>query len=163
MKFEVHHYHHISDRSIDRLKGLMEQSLFRLEDTLDRSIRALQDLSACHRPCGQRDNRPVNGTLLMSKTLNIGSTSTATVAYQDKAGTDVAVVGIPVWTVDDEAIATLVVGDDGMSAVITAVSAGTSTITVTAEGDPTPGVDTITLTGTLNVVDEASGGTLSFS
>ena len=70
---------------------------------------------------------------------------------------------IPAWTVDDSAVASIAPAADGMSAVVTGLTVGTATITVTAEGDPSPGADTITLTGTVNVVDEASGGTLTFS
>ncbi len=99
----------------------------------------------------------------MSKTLNIGGTSTATVAYQDKAGATVAVASVPAWSVDDATKATVAPAADGMSALVTALAVGAATITVVAEGDPTPGVDTITLTGTVNVVDEASTGTLTFS
>jgi hypothetical protein len=38
-----------------------------------------------------------------------------------------------------------------------------ATVTVVAEGDPTPGVDTITVTGSVNIVDEASSGEITFS
>jgi len=99
----------------------------------------------------------------MSKQLNVGATSTATVSYQDPAGATVPVVGTPTWTVDNSAVATVVPAAGGLSAVVTAVAVGTATVTVTAEGDPTPGVDTITLTGSVVVVDEASTGTLTFS
>jgi hypothetical protein len=99
----------------------------------------------------------------MSKQLNVGGTSTASVTYQDKAGVTVPVASVPVWSVDNAAIATVAAAADGMSALVTAVSVGTATVTVVAEGDPTPGVDTIKLTGTVNVVDEASTGTLVFS
>lgn len=104
-----------------------------------------------------------HGELHMSKTLNIGGTSTASVAYTDAAGVSVPVSGAPTWTVDDATIASVTPAADGLSAAVVALKAGTATITVVAEGDPTPGVDTITLTGTVNVVDEASGGTLTFT
>ena len=103
------------------------------------------------------------GTLKMSKQLNVGNTTTASVSYQDKAGATVPVVGAPSWGVDNPAVATVEPASDGMSAVVTAVGVGAANITVTAEGDPTPGVDTITLTGQVTVVDEASGGVLTFS
>ena len=152
MRIEVHHYHHIPDP--DRLEDL-------IEDAVERALRNF--LSACNWPCRYEDNRPVSGTIYMSKTLNIGGISTTTVTYQDKAGSNVPVVGAPTWAVDNSAIATVVPAADGLSAVVTGVAVGTATVTVTAEGDATPGVDTITLTGTVNVVDEATGGTLIFS
>lgn len=99
----------------------------------------------------------------MSKQLNIGGGSTATVNYTDAAGASVPVSSVPSWSVDDSTIISLSPAADGMSASITALKVGTATVTVTAEGDPSPGVDTITLSGTVNVVDEASGGTLTFS
>lgn len=114
----------------------------------------------------RRTNPPnwaATGTLSMSKQLNVGGATTGTVTYQDSAGANVAVASVPVWSVDNAAVATVAAAADGMSAVVTAVSAGTANITVVAEGDPTPGVDTITLSGAITVVDEASGGTLVFS
>lgn len=99
----------------------------------------------------------------MSKQLNVGGVSTASVTYQDPAGNTVPVASVPSWSVDNPAIASITPATDGLSASVSALSVGVATITVTAEGDPTPGVDTITLTGTVNVVDEASGGTLTFS
>ena len=103
------------------------------------------------------------GTLSMSKQLNIGTTTTATVAYADAAGHPVSVASVPSWGADNPSVATVTPAADGMSAVVTGVGVGAAIITVTAEGDPTPGVDTITLTSLVNVVDEASGGTLTFS
>ena len=103
------------------------------------------------------------GLLSISKQLNVGATSTATVTYQDPAGTTVPVSGAPTWSVDNNAVATVVPAADGMSAVVTGVAVGTATVTVKAEGDPVAGVDTITLEGTVSVVDEASTGTLTFS
>jgi hypothetical protein len=120
-------------------------------------------LLARRRPHQSGSTIAVRGTLIMSKQLNIGGTSTATVVYDDKAGAVAPIVGVPTWAVDNPAIATVTPAADGMSAEVTAVAVGTANITVTAEGDPTPGVDTITLTGTVNVVDEAAEGTLTFS
>lgn len=100
---------------------------------------------------------------IMSKTLNIGGTSTATITAKDAQGNTVTLPSAPSWSVDNSAIATIAPAADGMSAVVTAVAVGTATITVKAEGDPTPGVDTLTATGTVNVVDEASALDLTFS
>ena len=105
----------------------------------------------------------VKGTLSMSKQLNIGGTTTASVAYTDAEGKPATVASVPSWAVDNASVATVTAATDGMSAVVTGVSVGAALVTVTVEGDPTPGVDTITLTGLVTVVDEASGGTLSFS
>lgn len=119
-----------------------------------------------YRPRHRRHHhRAVSGILHMSKQLNVGATSTATVAYTDAAGQPVTLPAgsVPVWTVDDTTKATATPAADGLTAVIEGVAVGTATVTVVAEGDPTPGVDTITLTGAVNVVDEASGGTLTFS
>jgi hypothetical protein len=107
-------------------------------------------------------NPATSGVLNMSKQLNVGGTSNATVVYDDKAGTAVAVDSVPAWTVDLPNVASIAPAADGMSAVVTALAVGVATVTVVAEGDPTAGVDTITLSGTVTVVDEASGGTLTF-
>jgi uncharacterized protein YjdB len=118
-----------------------------------------------YRPRRRRHHRAVSGLLTMSKQLNVGDTDTATVAYTDKAGNAVSLPAgnVPAWTVDDETIATVAPAADGMTAVVTAVAVGTANITVVAEGDASPGVDTITLSGQVSVVDEASGGTLTFA
>jgi hypothetical protein len=100
----------------------------------------------------------------MSKIIHLGNTSTASVTYQDKEGDNVPVVGVPVWSVAPDGVVTVAAAADGLSAVVTPVAIGNATITVVAEGDETPGVDTITLTGDVSVAaEEASGGKLVFS
>lgn len=110
-------------------------------------------------------HRAATGTLTMTKILNTGGTSTATVSFKDKAGASVNLPAgsVPKWTVDQVALLTVVPSADGLSAEITAVAVGMATITVVAEGDPTPGADTITVAGSVSIVDEASSGELVFS
>ena len=68
----------------------------------------------------------------------------------DKAGNPGTLASEPVWSASDPTILTVVPAADGMSAVVSATGKlGTAQVHVTAEGDPTPGVDTIT--GTLGV------------
>jgi hypothetical protein len=68
----------------------------------------------------------------------------------DKAGNPGTLASVPVWSVSDPTIVTVAPAADGLSAVVTATGKlGTAEVHVTAEGDPTPGVDTIT--GTLAV------------
>lgn len=114
---------------------------------------------------GRSSDQAASGAMTLSKTLNIGATSTATVAYTDKAGNPVTLPAgnVPAWSVDQAGVASVTPAADGMTAAVDGLAVGTATVTVVAEGDPTPGVDTITLTGTVNVVDEAAGGTLTFS
>jgi len=129
-------------------------------------IKEIEHLEAEQRPRHEHGHhKAVSGILKMTKTLNVGGTSTATVTFQDKAGADVNLPegNKPTWTVDQAALLSLTVADDGMSAELTATGVGLATITVTAEGDPTPGVDTITVSGSVNIVDEASSATLTFS
>ena len=73
----------------------------------------------------------------------------------DKAGNPGTLASVPVWSASDPTILTVVPAADGMSAVVSAKGKlGRAQVNVTAEGDPTPGVNTIT--GTLAV--EVVGG-----
>jgi hypothetical protein len=73
----------------------------------------------------------------------------------DKAGNPGTLASVPVWSVSDPTILTVVPAADGMSAVVSAVGKlGAAQVNVTGEGDPTPGVNTIT--GTLAV--QVGGG-----
>jgi hypothetical protein len=65
-------------------------------------------------------------------------------AFLDAAGVATPIVGVPVWASSDTAIATVSPAADGLSCDVISVAPGTVQITVTAEGDPKPGVDTIT-------------------
>jgi len=127
---------------------------------------AIEHLVADERPRHGHARKAVTGVLTLSdKQLNVGGTTTATVSFKDKAGESVILPegNKPAWAVDQVALLDMTVADDGLSAELTAKGVGLATITVTAEGDPTPGVDTITVTGTIDIVDEASSGELTFS
>ena len=92
----------------------------------------------------------------------------AQLVFKDKKGNPVGVVGAPEWTMSADGIVDMTVAPDGLSAQFVPTDApgaiGTVTITVKAEGDPTPGVDTIVLTGDIEVIAaEAVVGELSFS
>lgn len=129
-------------------------------------LKEIEHLEAELRPCHEHDTpKAVSGILKMTKTLNVGGTTTATVSFQDKAGADVKLPegSVPAWTLDQTALANMTVAADGLSAEITGTGVGLVTVTVVAEGDPEPGVDTITVTGSITIVDEASSGTLTFS
>lgn len=66
-----------------------------------------------------------------------------TAVFEDASGAPRKVVGTPAWASSDTSIATVTPAADGLSASIVGVAPGTATITVKAEGDPTPGNDTI--------------------
>jgi hypothetical protein len=102
---------------------------------------------------------------IMSEIIKIGGLgTTAKATFTDSAGVDVAVVGVPVWSATPDGLVTLQPAADGLSCDVLPVAAGDVTLTCVAEGDPTPGVDTVTLTGTLTVAaDEATGGTITFT
>ena len=111
-----------------------------------------------------RSHKAATGILTMSKIINLGTTPPpSSVSYTDKAGVAVSLPAgsIPAWSSDNTAVATVLADPTGLKAQLTPVGAGTCNITVVAEGDPTPGVDTITLSAPLSVVDEATGGVLT--
>ena len=64
--------------------------------------------------------------------------------------------GIPNWVSGDEAIGTLTVGEDGMSATFEALGAGAVTITATADAAPGDAVETLTATLELEVSAQAA-------
>jgi len=71
----------------------------------------------------------------------------------DKAGNPGTLASVAMWSTSDPTILTVAPAADGMSAVVSAMGKlGTAQVTVTAEGDPTPGVNTITGTVAVQVV-----------
>lgn len=55
------------------------------------------------------------------------------VAFKTAAGNPATVVGVPVWAIDNNAVATIEVAEDGLSAVVTSGDPGQAVITVTAQ------------------------------
>jgi hypothetical protein len=86
--------------------------------------------------------------------LHDDKTISASIAFKNsKTGKVAPVDGLPTWSVDNEAVVTMVVAADGMSAVFTpGTDLGTATVTVSADADLGAGVRTITSVGALTVV-----------
>lgn len=118
--------------------------------------------------------RPVTGTITfsgqtqgddMSKlVIRVDQTGAqASLAFKDAKGNVAQPAAPPVWSVTAPGIIGLAVADDGMSAQITPQAAGAVQIDVTAEGDPTPGVDTLHLSGDVQVTPaEIATGEIDF-
>ena len=71
----------------------------------------------------------------------------------DKVGNPGTLARGPVWSASDPTILSVVPAADGMSAVVSAVGKmGVAQVNVTAAGDSTPGVNTITGTVDVQVV-----------
>jgi hypothetical protein len=71
----------------------------------------------------------------------------------DKVGNPGTLASVPAWSASDPTILTVLPAADGMSAVVSAMGKlGAAQVNVTAEGDPTPGVNTITGTVAVQVV-----------
>lgn len=79
-------------------------------------------------------------------------TTAAAVTFLDAKGKPAKVDGAPVWASDNEAVATVVASDDGMTAIVTPVDLGTAQISVTADADLGSGTTTLTGIGTVEVV-----------
>ncbi len=60
---------------------------------------------------------------------------TLAVAPKTASGNVATLDGPPTWTVSDEAVAELVVAEDGLSATVVAKTAGAVQVTVTADAD----------------------------
>jgi hypothetical protein len=71
----------------------------------------------------------------------------------DKAGNPGTLATVPVWSASDPTILTVAPAADGMSAVVSGTGKlGAAQVHVTAESDPTSGVNTITGTVDVQVV-----------
>jgi hypothetical protein len=93
--------------------------------------------------------------------LTTDQKAAVSIAFKTAAGHPATIVGVPVWALPDvpAPVVTLEVAPDGLSATVKASGLGDLVLTVTAEGDPTPGVDTITEQLAISVVGaEAKSG-----
>ena len=99
----------------------------------------------------------------MSGKFLVGKLVTAAVAYTNPDGTAGAPAAPPTWSFDNPGVWDPTVAADGLSASGSVLAAGDCNVTVVAEGDPTPGVDTVTLKGTLTGAEEISGGQMTFT
>lgn len=125
-----------------------------------------------HRPWVKPKHRAVNLLLLfgpigeaMSKAiLHLDDTSvSASLVFKDKRGNVTSPAAPPVWSLSAEGIVAMTVAPDGLSAEFTPTAPGDVTVDVVAEGDPTPGLDTLHATGDLSVLPaEAATVDLNF-
>lgn len=89
--------------------------------------------------------------------------ATATLSFKDAKGNDAQPASPPVWSLGTAGVANLEVASDGMSAQVTPVASGITTVDVIAEGDEAPGVDTLHLTGDIQVIPaEIATGEINF-
>ena len=87
----------------------------------------------------------------------------ASLVFKDAKGNAANPAAPPQWSVTQEGIVNMSVAEDGMSASFSPVAVGDVTVNVIAEGDATPGVDTVQLSGDISVVAaEIATGELSF-
>lgn len=120
-----------------------------------------------------RENRIATGTirftgptgeLMSTLVLKADDVSApATLGFKDKAGNAASPASPPVWTMTVAGVVSLDVAADGLSAVVKPVGVGSTEIDVVAEGDATPGVNTLHLAGTVQVVAaEIATGEIDF-
>jgi hypothetical protein len=102
------------------------------------------------------------GVTLMNLTTEQKVSVTVTGA-KTALGNPAQIFGAATFTSDTPSVATVSPNADGLSAEVFAVGVGAAQINVSFEGDPTPGVDTVHLSGAVNVVAaEAAVGELTF-
>lgn len=89
----------------------------------------------------------------------------ATVSFTDDKGNAASPAAPPVWSSSDTGIAVATPAADGMTAQISLPGKdGNVTIAVTAEGDPTPGADTVSLSADITVTaGEIKSGAITFN
>lgn len=89
------------------------------------------------------------GLTFMALTLSTIQKVSLSIQPVDAKGHPAPVDGIPTWTVVNESIASIVVSDDGMSAVLSATAPGQTQVGVHA--DARLGPDVLTIDGLLDV------------
>lgn len=82
-----------------------------------------------------------------------------TLAITDAKGRPAAVDGVPTWASSDETVLTVTPSDDGMSASVDTVAAGTARVTVSADADL--GAGTVPITGVTEDVNVTNGNVAS--
>lgn len=113
----------------------------------------LMNISQCDRPkhsdlrveliISVQDKQTKKNIMNTNVNAKITTLQQVTVQALFKNGAGVVPInGVPTWVSADTNIATVTPADDGLSAVIVSVAPGMTTVTVSGEGDPTPGVDT---------------------
>lgn len=105
------------------------------------------------------------GKVVMSLKMNNDSDgTTARLSAVDAHGKAVPLHSTPAWAVDDATLLVLTPAGDGLSCFLKPLGKdGTANVTVTGEGDPTPGVDALTISFPVELVDaEATQLTVSF-
>jgi hypothetical protein len=121
-----------------------------INDATIEELRAI--VAAINKPPGPRIARGFlglftkEGKQMTSASVSVDSSLIATLSFTDDKGNAAQPASPPKWTCSNPAISTIVAAADGMTAELDSVGPnGTVTYTVVAEGDSTPGVDTVTL------------------
>ena len=86
---------------------------------------------------GDKKMTPISGQIASTQKVQV------TANFTDALGMERPLASTPVWKSSDTTIATVTADPTGLTAEIVAVAPGTAMVTVTAEGDPTAGKDTI--------------------
>ena len=94
------------------------------------------------------------GVKSMSFTLSSIEKVSLLIQPVNAKGNPAPIDGVPVWTISDPTVATLIVADDGLTASLVAINPGSVQITVQADADLGPGTKLIT--GTLDVTVTAA-------
>lgn len=95
----------------------------------------------------------------MSSTITNLEQITLTVAEEDGRNAVVAFGGVPAWTNSADAVATVLAAPDGITAVVTAVAVGVTTVTVSVDGLSTTWDVTVTASAGVQLVITASAAT----
>ena len=66
--------------------------------------------------------------------LLVGDVRTVTPSFVDQNGAPIVPATAPTWENSDQSVANLAVSADGLSAVVTGVAGGETTVTITANG-----------------------------
>jgi len=143
-----------------------------LDAKLRRILRLLGDIEAKEDSESKPQHSPISlqlffgqiGTIMATAVLHSNNKGvTASLVAKDSSGNVVALPSIPAWTTSADGIVLMTVAGDGMSATFAPVAVGTVSVSVVAEGDTTPGVDTIHASGDIQVLGaEAATVDLTF-
>lgn len=95
----------------------------------------------------------------MSSTITNIEQITLTVTEVDGLGAAVAFGSVPGWTNSADAVATVLAAPDGITALVTAVSIGTTTVAVSVDGLSTTWDVTVTASAGVQLIITASAPT----
>lgn len=101
-------------------------------------------ISVQEKQCSNITNERKKNMSATTVKLTLGQQVTIGALFETAKGAVVPVSGVPAWASDNGTAVAVLPAADGLSTVIQGLAPGTANISVSGEGDPQPGADTVT-------------------